>query len=676
MRHQAAPVKDGTTGTAAAWALALALLLGLAACGGGDTPAPDALDAIQDVATDPGPGPDSQGDAPPSDESPADAPDDAGSEPDIPSDALPDAPADVPPDADPDVPPPEPACNGSADLCARPYDFTVFATTHNAMSNAEDGWIGPNQAWNVAHQLDAGVRALMLDLHLWDNDETEPESPWLCHGECLFGNRRLSDALVELRDWLVANPREVVTLILENYVPGPDVIAAFEAAGLGPLLHAQAPGAPWPTLGRMIQEDRRLVVLSDDLDGGDAPWFLHVWTHAVETHWSARTPDDLDCAPNRGDPDNALFILNHFLTDPLGTPELAAQVNFDPFLIDRARECRDAMARQPNFVTVDFCDVGDVFDAVATLNAQPWHPRDDELRMNHLQVRGTHNSYHVAPDPLPPTVPQWGYTMAPLDEQLQRQAVRQVELDIHVGPDGGFEVYHIPAIDAGTTCLAFDDCLRLLKDWSDAHPWHVPLMVLLEPKDDIDDLKLDDRYDDIDAAIRAVWPEDRLLTPDDVRGDHATLRARLEADGWPTLGSVRGQAMFVLLDEGTHRANYLADHPNLEGRAMWARGGMGEPWGALLEYGNPVRDEEKIVAAVAAGYLVRTSAGDAGDPPETGLAQIAAAIRIGAHYISTDFPAPTGDDGYAIALPDGAPANCNPVTTADMDPPCRSGDVE
>ena len=41
-------------------------------------------------------------------------------------------------------------------------------------------------AWRVVGQLDAGARALMLDLHLWDNDETEPESAWLCHGECLF----------------------------------------------------------------------------------------------------------------------------------------------------------------------------------------------------------------------------------------------------------------------------------------------------------------------------------------------------------------------------------------------------------------------------------------------------------------------------------------------------------
>ncbi len=644
--------------------------LGLLACSGSTSDFPDTPDAFAIDVPDPGLSIDAIDDTPGSDDSSEDVPNDPG-----PPDAATEV-HDVTPDTESDVPPTsEPACNGAPDLCARPYDFAVYVTTHNAMSNSAQGWVAPNQAWTIVDQLDAGVRALMLDLHLWDNDETEPQSPWLCHGECVLGNWRLSEALAELRDWLLTNPREVVTLILENYVPGNDVIVAFEDAGLGSLLHEHAPGDPWPTLGRMIDDGRRLVVLADDLKGGDAPWFLHMWTYAWETHWSATTPDDLTCTPNRGDPDNDLFILNHFLTDPFATPKLAGQVNFNPFLLDRALTCRADSGRQPNFVTVDFCDVGDVFDAVATLNAVPWHARDDDLRLNHVQVRGTHNSYHVAPDPPPKAVPQWHYTHAPLDIQLQQQAVRSIELDIHVGQDGGFDVFHMPAIDAGTTCATLDECLRLIKVWSDAHPWHVPLFVLIEPKDELDEEQLDGRYDEIDAAIRAVWPSDRLLTPDDVRGVHATLREALEADGWPTLASVRGQAMFVMLDEDLHRDGYLAGHPNLEGRAMFARGGLGESWGAVLEYGNAERDEVQIAAGVAAGYLVRTTVGGPVDDADDAERQLEIALRNGAHIISTDYPVDPGG-AYMVALPDGAPANCNPVTAVDLDPPCRSGDVE
>jgi hypothetical protein len=607
-----------------------------------------------------------------------DTPDSDGYLPDVaddsadadPRDPGMDAPDGVQSDDGPDIePPPDRACNGSDDLCARPYDFVVFATTHNAMATQDDGWVAPNQTLGIRGQLDAGVRGLMLDIHMWDNSGEEPEGPWLCHSECFLGNRRLVEGLVDIRDFMEANPREVVTIIFESYVDGDIAVQAFQDAGLLPMLHEQAPGDPWPTLGRMIETGQRLVVLTDR-QGGAAPWYLPVWSHAWETHWSASKPEDLNCAGNRGDNDNALFILNHFLSDPIALPRLAEQINNNPFLMDRALICRQESRRQPNFLTVDFCEIGDVFTTADVLNSVPWHPMDDVLRLNHLQMVGTHNSYHVAPDP--PSLPQWDYSHDPLDEQLQWQSVRSVELDIHVNPDGGFDVFHFPLADEGTNCRDFAVCLGLLKTWSDAHPWHVPLFVLLEPKDDVDDQTLEDRYDDIDAAILAVWPAERLVTPDDIRGEHASIRQALETDGWPLLGEVRGKAIFVMLDEKTHRDGYMEGRPNLEGRVMFARGGRGQPWGAILEHGNPQRDEAVIRSAVDEGYLVRTSVGDPGEQNEVAAERLVAALRSGAHVISTDYPvARQGRD--AVALPDGAPARCNPVTAPSG---CRSGDVE
>ena len=58
-------------------------------------------------------------------------------------------------------------CNGHAELCDRRFDEVAHATTHNAMSSEQDGWIFPNQSFDVPRQLEAGVRALMLDTHDW-----------------------------------------------------------------------------------------------------------------------------------------------------------------------------------------------------------------------------------------------------------------------------------------------------------------------------------------------------------------------------------------------------------------------------------------------------------------------------------------------------------------------------
>ena len=184
-------------------------------------------------------------------------------------------------------------------------------------------------------------------------------------------------------------------------------------------------------------------------------------------------------------------------------------------------------------------------------------------------------------------VDAWRYTHRPLGEQVALHGVRQVELDVHYDGQGAFEVFHLPEIDEETTCRVFTECLGELKAWSDATPHHHLLFVLIEPKDDLDfQTPIVGHYDALDAAILSVWPPDRVLLPDDVRGEHPSLRVALEADGWPTLGETRQKAMFIMLDSGHHRANYLAEHPTLEGRVLFTRGGVGEPWGAVVEGGD------------------------------------------------------------------------------------------
>lgn len=45
-------------------------------------------------------------------------------------------------------------------------------------------------------------------------------------------------------------------------------------------------------------------------------------------------------------------------------------MNHNPFLEERALECWDASGRLPNFITVDFYDIGNLFRAVNALNLQ------------------------------------------------------------------------------------------------------------------------------------------------------------------------------------------------------------------------------------------------------------------------------------------------------------------
>ncbi len=257
--------------------------------------------------------------------------------------------------------PEEGGCNGRVALCDRRYDEVATVTTHNAMASEARGFFGPNQRESITDQLLGGVRGLMLDTH---DDEGVAS---LCHGVCLAGRQPLVEGLGEIRAFLDANPREVVTIIFESGI-GPELtLAAMEESGLMAEVYAHA-GGSWPTLGSMIERGERLVLFTDSGGQIEGP-YLDVWAHAWETHYSARTAADFSCAINRGSMGNALFIFNHFLTNPIGRADLAERVNHNPLLIDRVRGCQEEAGRRANFITVDFYSIGDVLEVVDALNA-------------------------------------------------------------------------------------------------------------------------------------------------------------------------------------------------------------------------------------------------------------------------------------------------------------------
>ena len=329
----------------------------------------------------------------------------------------------------------------------------------------------------------------------------------------------------------------------------------------------------------------------------------------------------------------------------------------------------DSSAGVQDVTPTDAGQVTDIHSSVDTApqdTAPPSYPLDDVLRVNHIQAKGTHNSYHLKVGPN--TIPQWDYEFDALDVQLAQQGVRQLELDVHYTPakkgegKATWEVLHVPFVDPKSSCPTLNACLSLAKKWSDANPGHHLLFILIEPKDALDTNKITGHYDELDAAILAVWPKERLLRPDDVRGKHPTLRDALLKEGWPTLGQTRDKAMFVMLDEGHHRDGYLQGHEQLQDRVIFMRGGKGKPWGAVLEHGNPIGDQAKIQDAVKAGYLVRTKADDPDKSADDNAKKAAAALSSGAQLISSDFPKKTPKSPYVFKIPDGAPSRCNPLT--------------
>ncbi len=304
------------------------------------------------------------------------------------------------------------------------------------------------------------------------------------------------------------------------------------------------------------------------------------------------------------------------------------------------------------------------------------HPMDDRLTLAQVQVKGTHNSYHLAPEH--GAVPDLDYTHAPLDVQLDEQGVRQFELDIYFQPDRAeFRVAHIldMDLDPDSSCSPLVECLGLLRAWSDEHPAHLPLAVFVDLKDYFDAATAEDYFGLLEARILSVWPVERLITPAQVQGDHPDLRSAVTGQGWPTLGEARGKALFVLFEGGDWNEHYTHGHAHLDGRLLFARtSNPALPFASVLMMDDPMDGFEAIQQEVAQGFLVRTRADSGWDEIHgANPDRRDKAFASGAHFVSTDAPAPVEGIESWVEVPDGLPARCNPVTAPEG---CHSRAVE
>jgi hypothetical protein len=302
-------------------------------------------------------------------------------------------------------------CNGSLDLCSRRLDEVAFAGTHNSFSAAfEPGWLFANQRLGIARQLDAGIRLLLLDPHhgVRDGDRVRTDlradgtdrnraarqlSPvalraaerlagqvglgdlqgrrgvYLCHTLCELGSEPFVDELVAIKEFLTRRPSEVVTIVLEPSVSPGLVAASLRRAGLLDALAVLDRDKPMPTLGSLVRRGDRLIVLTER-NGGAYDWYHPLFEFVQDTPLGARKRSEFSCAPNRGDSDNPLFMVNHWIDrfpPPLGENRRASTLTA---LRDRVDRCEEVRGRPVNLIAVDFYDAGAVVELVRELNAR------------------------------------------------------------------------------------------------------------------------------------------------------------------------------------------------------------------------------------------------------------------------------------------------------------------
>lgn len=365
----------------------------------------------------------------------------------------------------------------------------------------------------------------------------------------------------------------------------------------------------------------------------------------------------------------------------------------------------------------------------------------DSLKINQIQVLGTHNSYARPVDPrifelakpaltgmlqaiksMPKEQREkfeeyhpnsmdltegLRYDHPPLTDQLD-SGIRSLELDVYYDPTGGrfsnpasyrilrekgvknlaymdmtdldkpgFKLLHMADFDFRTYHTTLKGALETLKAWSNQNPDHAPIFIMIEAKESnipffpgaTEVLKFDeDAYAELDNVILKTLGRDKIIVPDDIRGNSKTLREAVLAKKWPTVAQARGKFIFLLLPTtggmGEYGGPYVKSHPSLENRVMFVQSSPESDFGAFILLDNAIVRQTEIQRYVRDGYLVRTRSDiETYEAKVNDYTRAEAAFTSGAQVISTDFfrlPNTYGTP-YRVILPNGKEMRANPV---------------
>lgn len=329
------------------------------------------------------------------------------------------------------------------------------------------------------------------------------------------------------------------------------------------------------------------------------------------------------------------------------------------------------------------------------------------LKMNQTQVIGSHNSYKIGIEkPLMdiilserPEAIGLDYTHIPITQQLDL-GLRGLEIDVLYDPyggrfsnpkgldilkaqgveaepynpeamkDPGFKVLHVPDIDFRTHCSTFKVCLADIRNWSQLHKDHLPIIITINPKDSGIDrpgfvkvLPFDKNVlDALDKEILQVFKQDELITPSLVKGTKKTLRQAIVDKGWPYLANVRGKVLFVL-DAGKELTELYIVGDEDYTRPMFSNANADNPHAAFFIMNDPIELEKEITERVKQGFMVRTRSDAETKEARTGnKSRFEAAFRSGAQLISTDYyqKSQSPNKDFEITF-GGKYSQCNPV---------------
>ncbi|KAI0833152.1 PLC-like phosphodiesterase [Hypoxylon sp. FL0890] len=283
-------------------------------------------------------------------------------------------------------------CNSYPEFCGRKYSNITNVACHNSPFITPNN-LAANQQYDVTTQLNDGVRFLQAQIQ-WPTGGNEPH---FCHTSCdILDAGPITDWLGQVKNWVASHPYDVVTILLGNgnYSVPSLYVPYIEQTGILRYIYTP-PVVPmtlddWPTLSEMILRGQRVVMFMDYMaNQTEYPWLLDEFSQLWETPFDPtdqKFPCTVQRPPNLADADakNRLYMINHNLNIELSIlgsdmlvparTELNVTNNVTGFgsLGLSANNCRSDWGRPPNFLNVDYYNMGgfpgSVFEVAAQMN--------------------------------------------------------------------------------------------------------------------------------------------------------------------------------------------------------------------------------------------------------------------------------------------------------------------
>lgn len=184
---------------------------------------------------------------------------------------------------------------------------------------------------------------------------------------------------------------------------------------------------------------------------------------------------------------------------------------------------------------------------------------DQQTRLNQIQMLASHNSYKKTGSYLgrffvgvgdsfeESRALKYGYKN--LTTQFE-SGIRSMEFDVRKRKDS-FVLTHVPLVDNSSVAPDFSMALDEINLYSINNPTHIPMIFLIEIKQD---------WMILDHALQSIEIEelkqlnnlikdklgDRLYTPNDFMEEDLTVKETVETYGWPKVTDLLGKVIFVL----------------------------------------------------------------------------------------------------------------------------------